>query len=109
MGKIRFCIKLICESFYKNINKSSNQGVNNWTNGLRDIKAHETTETHINSVERFYNFNKNNIGEIHDQNLFLASQLKFKRINRKCLVLNRLIELILLFAWQNIAFRGSEI
>ena len=81
-----------------------------WTQIMINIKTQERTDVHLLSLEKYNNHKneKKNISYVIEQNKLLAARFKEEKINKNRLILSRIIEVILLCARNNIAFRGSD-
>ena len=86
----------------------SKEGFDDWKNALRLICEHEQSEIHLTCMFKYVNYKKLNIDHFIDSRAEFISSAKSEKISRNRTILQHLIEIILLFARQNIAFRGTD-
>ena len=94
---------------YRYSKEWSEDGVSNWKKGLEKLCEHEKSESHQICSEKLENLQCGvPIDEVIDRQRALATQKSHEKILRNKAILSRVIELVELFARQNISFRGHR-
>ena len=94
---------------YRYSKEWSEDGISNWKKGLEKLYEHEKSESHQICSEKLENLQCGvPIDEVIDRQRALATQKSHEKILRNKAILSRVIELVELFARQNISFRGHR-
>ncbi|XP_071035341.1 zinc finger MYM-type protein 1-like [Parasteatoda tepidariorum] len=95
-------------SFLTNIHILSPSGFSNLNRLTKSTKAHENSESHLQSVVDLYNFGKQRIDELIVTTLKVNNNLHNQKVKKNREVLKRLIDVTCFLAKQELPFRGHN-